>query len=115
MKTIRYGIKGPLRKILGLLERNDFSSSRHRALSYCWRMIFSENRYPLFGIMREGIGCGHAVRWQALTKINAGARRAREPSRQPIRTLLKRGAMEITIHGLRRVFLGRPAPVAGRA
>jgi hypothetical protein len=33
------------------LEHDDFSSNRHRALSYCWSMIFSENRYPLFGIM----------------------------------------------------------------
>src|SRR5262247_4864196 len=32
-------------------ERDDFSSNRHLALSYAWRMIFSENRYPLFGIM----------------------------------------------------------------
>jgi hypothetical protein len=34
------------------LKRDDFSSNRHRALTSCWRMIFSENRYPLFGIMR---------------------------------------------------------------
>src|SRR5262245_7576295 len=33
------------------LERDDFSSNRHLALSYAWSMIFSENRYPLFGIM----------------------------------------------------------------
>jgi len=46
------------------LERDDFSSSRHPALVYCWSMIFSDlaspaeagfakagNRYPLFGIM----------------------------------------------------------------
>jgi hypothetical protein len=33
------------------LERDDFSSNRHPALAYCWSMIFSENRYPLFGIM----------------------------------------------------------------
>jgi hypothetical protein len=32
------------------LKRDDF---RHVALAYSWRMIFSENRYPLFGIMRE--------------------------------------------------------------
>src|SRR5258708_24978801 len=30
---------------------DDFSSNRHRALSFCLRMIFSENRYPLFRIM----------------------------------------------------------------
>src|SRR5215211_7192118 len=35
----------------GMLERDDFSSNRHPALGYCWNMIFSENRYPLFGIM----------------------------------------------------------------
>ena len=28
------------------LKRDDFSSIRHRALAYCWSMIFSENRYP---------------------------------------------------------------------
>src|SRR5262249_54079873 len=33
------------------LERDDFSSNRHLALIYCWSMIFSENRYPFFGIM----------------------------------------------------------------
>jgi hypothetical protein len=33
------------------LEWDDFSSNRHPALAYCWSMIFSENRYPLFGIM----------------------------------------------------------------
>jgi hypothetical protein len=33
------------------LKRDDFSSNRHRALSSSWSMIFSENRYPLFGIM----------------------------------------------------------------
>src|SRR5260370_31070178 len=35
----------------GVLERDDFSSNRHPALPYCWSMIFSENRFPLFGIM----------------------------------------------------------------
>jgi hypothetical protein len=33
------------------LERDDFSSNRHHALTSSWSMIFSENRYPLFGIM----------------------------------------------------------------
>src|SRR5262249_44054178 len=32
--------------------RDDFSSNRHPAPASWWRMIFSENRYPLFGIMR---------------------------------------------------------------
>jgi hypothetical protein len=35
------------------LERDDFTSIRHHALPYWWSMIFSENRYPLFGIMLE--------------------------------------------------------------
>src|SRR5437868_15230308 len=35
----------------GALERDDFSSNRHPALSFCLSMIFSENRYPLFRIM----------------------------------------------------------------
>jgi hypothetical protein len=34
-----------------ILKRDDFSSNRHPALAYWWSMIFSENRYPLFGIM----------------------------------------------------------------
>jgi hypothetical protein len=33
------------------LERDDSSSIRHPALHYWWSIIFSENRYPLFGIM----------------------------------------------------------------
>jgi len=37
------------------LERDDFSSNRHPAPTFCRRMIFSENRYPLFGIMRYSI------------------------------------------------------------
>jgi hypothetical protein len=32
-------------------KRDDFSSNRYRALISCWSMIFSEDRYPLFGIM----------------------------------------------------------------
>src|SRR5215204_3534123 len=40
---------GPARQS-ARLERDDFSSNRHPALGYCWSMIFSENRYPLFGI-----------------------------------------------------------------
>jgi hypothetical protein len=35
----------------GAPERDDFSSNRHPALSFCLRMILSENRYPLFRIM----------------------------------------------------------------
>jgi len=33
------------------LKRDGFRSNRHRALVYCLRMIFSENRYTLFRIM----------------------------------------------------------------
>jgi hypothetical protein len=39
------------RRRLTRLERDDFSSNRHPALSFCLSMIFSENRYPLFRIM----------------------------------------------------------------
>jgi hypothetical protein len=35
----------------GSLERDDFSLNHHPALAFCWSKIFSENRYPLFGIM----------------------------------------------------------------
>jgi hypothetical protein len=34
-----------------ILERDEFSSNRHPALGCWWSMIFSENRYTLFGIM----------------------------------------------------------------
>jgi hypothetical protein len=34
------------------LKRDDFSSNRHLALGLWWSMIFSENRFTLFGIMR---------------------------------------------------------------
>src|SRR5205807_3557163 len=72
-------------------KRDDFSSNRHRALTSCWRMIFSENRYPprikcgagFFGIMRVA-----TRRWglpaivalaatAALTALNADARQVR--------------------------------------
>jgi hypothetical protein len=33
------------------LERDDFSSNRHPALSFCLSMIFSEKRCTLFRIM----------------------------------------------------------------
>jgi hypothetical protein len=38
---------------LSALKRDDFSSSRHPTLVSWWSMNFSENRYPLFGIMLE--------------------------------------------------------------
>jgi hypothetical protein len=34
------------------LKRDDLRMNRHRALAYCSRMIFSENRCTLFRIMR---------------------------------------------------------------
>src|SRR5882762_3211893 len=36
-----------------VLERDDISSNRHPAPSFCLSMIFSENRYPLFRIMLQ--------------------------------------------------------------
>jgi len=33
------------------LERDDLGFAHPPALAYWWSMIFSENRYPLFGIM----------------------------------------------------------------
>ncbi|MBX9845298.1 MAG: hypothetical protein K2Z80_26150 [Xanthobacteraceae bacterium] len=33
------------------LKRDDFSSNRHPALASCLSVIFSENRFTLFGIM----------------------------------------------------------------
>ena len=36
----------------GGLKRDDLRCGHHRALVYCLRMIFSENRRPLFRIMR---------------------------------------------------------------
>jgi len=41
------------------LNRDDFKSNRRRALAHCLRMIFSENRYPLFRIMRPGPAIRH--------------------------------------------------------
>src|SRR5262245_724299 len=49
-------------------ERDDFSSNRHSALAYCWSMIFSENRYPLFGIMLSR-GRGPAKRAAARSRV----------------------------------------------
>ena len=34
-----------------VLKRNEFKLNRHFALGWCLSVIFSENRYPLFGIM----------------------------------------------------------------
>jgi hypothetical protein len=43
-------VMNPARDYL-FLDRDDFSSNRHPALSFCLSMIFSENRFPLFRIM----------------------------------------------------------------
>jgi hypothetical protein len=34
------------------LERDPFRLNHFASLTFCLRMIFSENRFPLFGIMR---------------------------------------------------------------
>jgi hypothetical protein len=49
-RQFRRGVRRRLADNTGL-ERHDFSSNRHPALSFCSRMIFSENRYPLFRVM----------------------------------------------------------------
>jgi hypothetical protein len=40
-----------LRKRRSSLKRNGFSLNRYFALAHCLSMIFSENRFPLIGIM----------------------------------------------------------------
>jgi hypothetical protein len=42
----------PLDRIMDTLELDDFWLSDDPALALCLRMIFSENRFPLFRIMR---------------------------------------------------------------
>src|SRR5580704_17323857 len=42
------------------LEHDDSSSNRHRALSYCWSMIFSENRVSTFRDHAVALLCGIA-------------------------------------------------------
>jgi len=44
------------------LERDDFSSNRHPAPVSCLSMIFSENRFPLFGITLEPQTLAQAAR-----------------------------------------------------
>jgi hypothetical protein len=36
---------------LQTLERDEIELNRHPALAFCLSMIFSESRFPLFGIM----------------------------------------------------------------
>src|SRR5882724_10058374 len=56
------------------LERNDFSSNRHPALSFCLSMIFSENRYPLFRIMPQA-----ALRSSPTAAVLTGHSRITQP------------------------------------
>ena len=51
-----FALTGPCRarrcrREIAFLERDDFRLNRHPALVYCWSMILSEIRHPLFGIM----------------------------------------------------------------
>src|SRR5882724_6453763 len=46
------------------LERDDFSSNRHPALSFCLSMIFSENRYPPSDQVRGHAFPDHALALQ---------------------------------------------------
>src|SRR5262249_61767375 len=65
---------------IACVERDDFSSNRCVALAYWWRMIFSENRYPLFGIMRWPAPCVvRCTLFQALLHRTRMAGRARAP------------------------------------
>ena len=41
-------LPGPLTLVLCPLERDDFSSRRHRALAYCWSMIFFRKPVSIF-------------------------------------------------------------------
>src|ERR1700704_5156429 len=43
------------------IERDDFYSNRHPALSFCLSMIFSENRHPLFRIMLQYSAPVHGI------------------------------------------------------
>jgi hypothetical protein len=45
------GMQGDPPSFQAALKRDDFSSNRHPAFAPCLSMIFSENRFPLFGIM----------------------------------------------------------------
>src|SRR5882672_3076358 len=45
----------PALSVIFSLERDDFSSNRHPALSFCLSMTFSENRYPPIGSWPEGM------------------------------------------------------------
>src|SRR5579871_265990 len=79
-----------------VLERDSFRLNRYPALDSCWRMIFSENRYPLFGIMRLALPASAAADQtdddQQQNRTNggiddgaddAGAERDPKPRQQP--------------------------------
>src|SRR5215510_2395877 len=70
------------------LERDDVLSNRHLAPFDAWSMIFSENRYPLFGIMLK------AERKSATLEV-----RVRVPAPAPIR--LGSSAVERRVEGAR--------------
>ena len=83
-----------------ILERDDFSSSRHPALPLCLSMIFSENRSPLFGIMPLG-GTPCRIGKPALA-ARSGAPRRR--GRRRLGVAVARAA-----HRLRVLLVGRVA------
>jgi len=60
-----------------MLERDDFSSNRHLAPSFCLSMIFSENRYPLFRIML--VKRRDAVTWRHKSANSGGIDRWNPP------------------------------------
>jgi hypothetical protein len=69
-------------KLHRLLAREDFSSNRHPALSFCLSMIFSENRYPHSDQIRGHAFPDHA-RTEPVFVLSAvgGIRRAAEHDR----------------------------------
>jgi hypothetical protein len=50
-KAIVQSVCIPVRKGRSSLKQNGFRLNRYFALAHCLSMIFSENRFPLFGIM----------------------------------------------------------------
>jgi hypothetical protein len=66
----------PLPTRFARLERDDFSSNHPPAPALCLSMIFSENRFPLFGIM---------LQWM-LSSAGQNAHRGRAP-----RLIVQRG------------------------
>ena len=56
------------------LERDDDSSNRHLALSFCLSMIFSENRYPLFRTMLGHHHTNIALLWREVNTYEIAAK-----------------------------------------